>query len=229
VREDYFGQGANNAAFFSIPINLPGGTGPNQGFFGSLGRNTFRGPAYYDFDFSLIKDTPVGSVPQAANFSMCSSAPSFSTSSTSSIWACPPIPSRDRSLAKLANRRNLTPDSIFCEDTLLSHTYAGLVEWDERYIHTMTSGFTRIAKLTCWRRCSSWRGLGWNRISRDSGPTRHHRLCLQRRPRSPPVERPDQYGCPRSLQSEPRSTPQRWMDCPPPSLAERSWCDSAHW
>ena len=47
--------------YFSIPINLPGGTGPNQGYFGALGRNTFRGPAYYDFDFSLIKDTPVGS------------------------------------------------------------------------------------------------------------------------------------------------------------------------
>lgn len=60
VREDYFGQGANNAEFFSIPINVPGGTGPNQGVFGSLGRDTFRGPAFYDFDFSLIKDTPVG-------------------------------------------------------------------------------------------------------------------------------------------------------------------------
>jgi len=59
-REDYFGRGANNASFFSIPINQPGGSGPNLGFFGSLGRNTFRGPAYYDFDFSLIKDTPVG-------------------------------------------------------------------------------------------------------------------------------------------------------------------------
>jgi hypothetical protein len=60
VREDYFGEGANNASFFSIPINLAGGTGPNQGYFGTLGRNTFRGPAFYDFDFSLIKDTPVG-------------------------------------------------------------------------------------------------------------------------------------------------------------------------
>ena len=60
VREDYFGEGANNAEFFSIPIGLPGGTGPNQGYFGTLGRNTFRGPAFYDFDFSLIKDTPVG-------------------------------------------------------------------------------------------------------------------------------------------------------------------------
>ena len=60
VREDYFGKGADNASFFSIPIGLPGGTGPNQGYFGTLGRNTFRGPAFYDFDFSLIKDTPVG-------------------------------------------------------------------------------------------------------------------------------------------------------------------------
>jgi hypothetical protein len=61
VREDYFGQGANNAsAFFSIPIHAAGGTGPNQGYFGTLGRNTFRGPAYYDFDFALIKDTPFG-------------------------------------------------------------------------------------------------------------------------------------------------------------------------
>ena len=61
IREDYFGLGANNAsAFFSIPIHLAGGTGPNQGRFGTLGRNTFRGPAYYDFDFALIKDTAFG-------------------------------------------------------------------------------------------------------------------------------------------------------------------------
>jgi hypothetical protein len=61
VREDYFGQGANNAAdYFSIPINLAGGTGPNAGRFGTLGRNTFRGPAFYDYDFAMIKDTPFG-------------------------------------------------------------------------------------------------------------------------------------------------------------------------
>ncbi|HEV2485173.1 MAG TPA: TonB-dependent receptor [Terracidiphilus sp.] len=61
VREDYFGQGANNAAaFFYIPIHVPGGTGRNRGRFGTLGRNTFRGPAYYNFDFALIKDTPFG-------------------------------------------------------------------------------------------------------------------------------------------------------------------------
>ncbi len=60
IREDYFGKGANNASFFSIPINVPGGTGPNQGVFGALGRNTFRGPGYRDFDVALIKDTPIG-------------------------------------------------------------------------------------------------------------------------------------------------------------------------
>ncbi|MGA2084651.1 MAG: TonB-dependent receptor [Terracidiphilus sp.] len=60
-RQDYFGEGANNAAdFFFIPIHITGGTGPNQGRFGTLGRNTFRGPAFYNFDFALIKDTPFG-------------------------------------------------------------------------------------------------------------------------------------------------------------------------
>jgi hypothetical protein len=61
VPADYFGRGANNASFFSIPINLSGGTGPNQGYFGTLGRNTFRGPGYRNFDIALIKDTPFGS------------------------------------------------------------------------------------------------------------------------------------------------------------------------
>jgi hypothetical protein len=64
-RQDYFGlgnvNGANqNASFFYIPINVPGGTGKNQGRFGTLGRNTFRGPAFYNFDFAFIKDTPFG-------------------------------------------------------------------------------------------------------------------------------------------------------------------------
>jgi hypothetical protein len=60
TREDYFGLGANNSSFFSIPINVPGGTGPNRGRFGTLGRDTFRGPGFRDFDFALIKDTPFG-------------------------------------------------------------------------------------------------------------------------------------------------------------------------
>jgi hypothetical protein len=61
VREDYFGRASQNASFFYIPINLPGGTGPNHGMFGALGRNTFRGPALRNVDMALIKDTPIGS------------------------------------------------------------------------------------------------------------------------------------------------------------------------
>jgi len=61
VRDDYFGMGAvGNRSFFDVPINITGGTGPNSGRFGTLGRNTFRGPAYHNFDFALIKDTPFG-------------------------------------------------------------------------------------------------------------------------------------------------------------------------
>jgi hypothetical protein len=60
-RQDYFGMGAANAStYFDIPTHIAGGTGPNQGRFGTLGRDTFRGPAYYDYDFALIKDTPFG-------------------------------------------------------------------------------------------------------------------------------------------------------------------------
>jgi hypothetical protein len=61
IRQDYFGDGLDNATnYFSIPTHVPGGTGPNEGRFGTLGRNTLRGPAYYNFDFAFIKDTPFG-------------------------------------------------------------------------------------------------------------------------------------------------------------------------
>lgn len=60
VREDYFGRGAANNSFFQIPINVPGGTGPNQGVFGTLGRDAFRGPGFRQFDMALIKDTAFG-------------------------------------------------------------------------------------------------------------------------------------------------------------------------
>ena len=61
VREDYFGLGTDNASFFNVPLNVPGGTGPNHGRFGTLGRNTFRGPGLHNFDIALVKDTPFGS------------------------------------------------------------------------------------------------------------------------------------------------------------------------
>ena len=46
MREDYFGEGLDNSKFFSIPVNIDGGSGPNLGRFGTVGRNTFRGPAH---------------------------------------------------------------------------------------------------------------------------------------------------------------------------------------
>jgi len=60
TREDYFGLGAANSSFFQIPINVPGGTGPNHGRFGTLGRGTFRAPGFRNFDMALIKDTAFG-------------------------------------------------------------------------------------------------------------------------------------------------------------------------
>ncbi|MGA7108166.1 MAG: TonB-dependent receptor [Terracidiphilus sp.] len=66
-RQDYFGMGTANAStYFNIPVHIAGGTGPNQGRFGTLGRDSFRGPAYYDYDFAMIKDTPFGRRPSGA-------------------------------------------------------------------------------------------------------------------------------------------------------------------
>ncbi|HXK04557.1 MAG TPA: TonB-dependent receptor [Verrucomicrobiae bacterium] len=59
VREDYFGFGDNNVSYFRIPIGVAGGTGPNDGRFGTLGRNTFRGPMFHNLDVAFIKDTPL--------------------------------------------------------------------------------------------------------------------------------------------------------------------------
>ena len=60
IKEDYFGLGSLNSSFFDIPIGVPGGTGPNDGLFGTLGRDTFRGPGFQEYDFAMIKDTPLG-------------------------------------------------------------------------------------------------------------------------------------------------------------------------
>ena len=49
-----------NGAFFRVPVDVAGGTGPNHGRFGTLGRNTFRGPAFRNLDLAVIKDTPFG-------------------------------------------------------------------------------------------------------------------------------------------------------------------------
>jgi hypothetical protein len=41
-------------------------TGPNQAPFCTLGRNALRGPAYYDYDFAMIKYTSFGQRPSGA-------------------------------------------------------------------------------------------------------------------------------------------------------------------
>lgn len=56
VRQDYFGMGNANTSYFYIPVRLPGGSGPYQGRFGTLGRNTFNGPPMRNFDIALSKE-----------------------------------------------------------------------------------------------------------------------------------------------------------------------------
>jgi len=76
-RDDYFGRGTNNASFFSIPVGIAGGTGPNSGRFGTLGRNTFRGPAYYDFDLRSSRRLRLATEKAVWSERTCSSAQSY--------------------------------------------------------------------------------------------------------------------------------------------------------
>ena len=50
IREDYFGRGADNATFFSIPINIPGGTGPNSRPLRNVGPEYVPRPRMHDLD-----------------------------------------------------------------------------------------------------------------------------------------------------------------------------------
>jgi hypothetical protein len=102
TREDYFGLGANNGSYFSIPINLPGGTGPNHGRFGTLRRNTFRGPAYYDFDFALIKNTPFGRRSSGIELLDLQFRAEFFNFFNIVTWGCPLTPSREPASGKSA-------------------------------------------------------------------------------------------------------------------------------
>ena len=59
IREDYFGLGADNTSYFSIPIHVPNGSGPLDGRLGTLGRDTFTGPPLHNFDMALFRDFTV--------------------------------------------------------------------------------------------------------------------------------------------------------------------------
>ena len=102
TREDYFGLGANNGSYFSIPINLPGGRVPNHGRFGTLQRNTFRGPAYYDFDFALIKNTPFGRRSSGIELLDLQFRAEFFNIFNIVTWGCPLTPSREPASEKSA-------------------------------------------------------------------------------------------------------------------------------
>ena len=63
--------GENNASYFSIPIDVPGGAWPNQGQFGTLGRNTSRGPhsrSRHGFDQGHQLEQPRTSEPATLEF-----------------------------------------------------------------------------------------------------------------------------------------------------------------
>jgi len=74
IREGLFGLGANNASYFSIPINVPGGRGPNDGASEPWVETPFGGAAYYDFDFCPDQDTPFGRRSSGIELMIC---PSF--------------------------------------------------------------------------------------------------------------------------------------------------------
>lgn len=70
VREDYFGRSAENARYFTVPIGIAGGSGPFQGRAGTLGRNTFRGPAYRDLDLAIFRTFGLGGKPERAHLEL---------------------------------------------------------------------------------------------------------------------------------------------------------------
>ena len=115
VREDYFGRGADNTSFFSVPIGIPGGTGPNQGRLGTLGRDTFRGPAYNDFDVALIKETTFGRRGSAEAATPSIPCRVFQRVQPRQLWFAGKRRPRHRIWSYLKNRWNIPPASVLSE------------------------------------------------------------------------------------------------------------------
>ena len=59
MREDYFGRGADNASFFSIPIHVPVAPVRTRDATVPWGETPSADPAFHNFDMALIKDTPL--------------------------------------------------------------------------------------------------------------------------------------------------------------------------
>ena len=81
VREDYFGSGAANGSFFLIPINVPGGTGPNRGRLARSDATRFGVLPFTISTWRCSRRRLLAAVVGVKQF-VSSSEPSFSTPST---------------------------------------------------------------------------------------------------------------------------------------------------
>ena len=113
-RDDYFGRGANNASFFSIPIGIAGGTGPNSGRFGTLGRNTF---AARHITISILRSSRrlrLATGKAVWSERTCNSAQSYLICLTSSTWGYLRTSSRVQGLAMISKTAgNFAANSVF--------------------------------------------------------------------------------------------------------------------
>ncbi len=107
VREDYFGQGTNNAAaFFSIPIHIRRRHRAEPGTIWNAGTQHLPRPGLTTTSTSRSSRTrPSAAAKAEPSASTCNSARSSSICSTSSTWACPPTSSPAPGSEKSARRR----------------------------------------------------------------------------------------------------------------------------
>ena len=98
-------SGASNASFFNIPINVPGGTGPNHGRFGTLGRRYLSRPGISRFRFRADQGYALWPSRQCGVGDDWNFAPSYSIYSTSLILACRRILCAAAALELSARRR----------------------------------------------------------------------------------------------------------------------------
>lgn len=107
IREDYFGLGADNSSFLSIPIDVPGGTGPNDGRFGIAGAQHVSRTGLPRFRHGTDLRTHLSVVAEKASLESWSSERNFSTFSILSILDCLPTPCSARNPESSATPRAL--------------------------------------------------------------------------------------------------------------------------
>jgi hypothetical protein len=126
VREDYFGEGRQQCVVLLDSHQCARRHGAEPGIFGTLGRNTFRGPAYYDFDFSLIKDTPVGRRSNGGElFDVQFRSEFFNLFNIVEHGVAGEHDPRLRIRPDQQDRGDIEADSVFAEDTVLKAEECG--------------------------------------------------------------------------------------------------------